>query len=240
MTVAALDIQGVGHRFGTVAALDDVSFHVAPGTFTALLGVNGAGKTTLFNLVTRLYSNREGRIVVQGHDLRRSSGRALATMGLVFQSRSMDNDLTVRQNLVYHGALHGLTRRQIVARAEVLLQQVDMVRVLDRKVSTLSGGEARRVEIARALSHQPTLLLCDEATVGLDVKSRRDIVAYLHARAAAENIGILWATHLIDEIDDDDPVVVLHRGKVLARGPAREIAGGGDLASSFLALTAPS
>ncbi len=232
-----LDVDGVGHRFGTVMALDDVSFTVEAGTFTALLGINGAGKTTLFNLVTRLYANREGRIRVQGHDLRHEPHRALATMGLVFQSRSLDATLTVRQNFVYHGALHGIPPRRTLERATALLEQVGMTEVLDRKVNTLSGGQARRVEIARAMTHRPTVLLCDEATAGLDVKSRRAIVTHLHERTRAEGIGVLWATHLIDEIEPDDPVVVLHRGKVRARATARALAGESDLASAFLALT---
>ena len=163
-----LDVDGVGHRFGTVVALDDVSFTVEAGTFTALLGINGAGKTTLFNLVTRLYANREGRIRVQGHDLRDAPHRALATMGLVFQNRSLDATLTVRQNFVYHGALHGISPRRTLARAAALLEQVGMTEVLDRRVNTLSGGQARRVEIARAMTHRPTVLLCDEATAGLE------------------------------------------------------------------------
>ncbi len=240
VTVAALEVEGVGHRFGGLAALDDVSFRVEPGSFTALLGVNGAGKTTLFNLVTRLYANRSGRIAVRGHDLRRTPRKALATMGLVFQSRSLDNDLTVRQNFVYHGALHGMSARRTLARADALLERAGVADVIDRKVRTLSGGQARRVEIARAMTHEPSLVLCDEATVGLDVKSRRDIVAHLHDRAAADGIGVLWATHLIEEIGPDDPVVVLHRGKVLARGTGREIVegqGAEDLAGAFLALT---
>ena len=140
MSIPALDIEAVGHRYGTLTALDDISFQVAPGTFTALLGVNGAGKTTLFNLVTRLYDNRRGRITVHGHDLRKAAGKALATMGLVFQSRSLDNDLTVRQNFVYHGALHGLPAHRILERTASLLEQVGMTDMMNRKVATLSGG----------------------------------------------------------------------------------------------------
>lgn len=117
----ALDIQGVSHRFGAVEALRDVSFTVRPGSFCALLGINGAGKTTLFSLVTRLYDSTSGRIAVAGFDARRQPGRALSRLGVVFQSRALDGDLTLRQNLAYHAALHGIRRRDALPRiAEVL------------------------------------------------------------------------------------------------------------------------
>ena len=237
MTAPALEVEKLDHKFGAAIALDGVSLKVEAGSFTALLGINGAGKTTLFNLVTRLYENRSGRIAVFGNDLRRAPRRALARLGIVFQTRSLDNDLTVRQNLVYQGRLHGMTRQRCLARAEALLDRVGMAGFDGRKVATLSGGQARRVEIARALLHEPALLLCDEATVGLDVASRTDIVAHMHALAAEEGVGVLWATHLIDEIGMDDPVVVLHKGRVLASARAAEIAGGGDLSTAFLSLT---
>ena len=108
---AALQIDHVSHNFGAVQALDDVSLTVPRGGFTALLGVNGAGKTTLFSLVTRLYNNRSGMIRVAGHDLRREPSQALARLGVVFQSRAMDADLTIRQNLIYHASLHGIPGR---------------------------------------------------------------------------------------------------------------------------------
>lgn len=233
----ALRIEVVSHSFGSRRALDDVSLEVPRGRFTALLGVNGAGKTTLFNLVTRLYANRRGRILVCGHDVQQHPREALARMGVVFQSRSLDGTLSVRQNFLYQGALHGLPRREVLRRGEEALARMSLSALFDRKVATLSGGEARRVEIARALLHRPALLLCDEATVGLDVRSRADIVADMHRLARDEGAGILWATHLIDEIAPDDPVVVLHQGRVLARGAASEIAGEGGLSETFLALT---
>lgn len=235
---AALSVDGVSHRFGAKMALEDVSLTVATGSFTTLLGVNGAGKTTLFNLITRLYGARVGEIQVCGHDLRRYPRQALAHMGTVFQSPSLDRALTVRQNLYYHGALHGLGPAATLAAGRAMLDRLGIADLLDRRVATLSGGQARRVEIARALLHRPTLLLCDEATVGLDVKARQDIVAYLHAETAAGRLGVLWATHLTEEVALDDPVVILHQGQVKARGYARMLAPDGDLAAAFLTLTA--
>lgn len=233
----ALAIAGVSHRFGKAMALDDVSLTVPAGRFVALLGVNGAGKTTLFSLVTRLYDNVSGTIRVCGHDIRRDPGPALARIGVVFQSRALDANLTLAQNLAYHGALHGLSRAQTRARTQTLLTRIGLIERLHDEVGKLSGGQVRRVEIARALIHAPRLLLLDEATVGLDIAARRDVVALVRELVAEEGVGVLWATHLFDEVEGADAVVVLHRGRVLASGTAAEVAGGRPLGAAFLEMT---
>ena len=233
----ALSVQVVSHNFGVHRAVDDVSFDVPAGRFVALLGVNGAGKSTLFNLITRLYSTRAGQIAVCGHDMQTAPRDALTSLGVVFQSRSLDNALSAAENIIYQAALHGIGRREALKRGEAALARVGLADLMGRKIAALSGGQARRVEIARALLHRPRLLLCDEATVGLDVKSRTDIVADMHAMAAEDGVGVLWATHLVDEIRADDQVIVLHKGKVLADRTAADIAGGGALSDAFLAMT---
>ena len=232
---AALEIDRVSHSFGGVPALSEVSLRVPRGSFTALLGVNGAGKTTLFSLITRLYDNTSGRISVAGHDLRRQPGAALARLGVVFQSRALDADLTVAQNLTYHAALHGIPRRAAMIRAAEVLAQVGLSDRLHDRVSALSGGQSRRAEIARALIHRPEILLLDEATVGLDVKSRAEVVA-LTRDLTAQGVSALWATHILDEIRPQDGLVILHQGRVLAAGEAGQI-GQGDLMRRFLDLT---
>ncbi|MEO0820356.1 MAG: ATP-binding cassette domain-containing protein [Pseudomonadota bacterium] len=233
----ALSVQDLSHSFGARKALDAVSLEVPEGAFTALLGVNGAGKTTLFNLVTRLYDNRSGRIAVCGHDVRRAPREALARLGMVFQSRALDANLTVAQNFAYQGALHGMARGEAAERGAALMGRMGLGERLGDKVRGLSGGQARRAEIAAALLHRPRLVLCDEATVGLDVAARRDMVADIHRLAAEEGVGVLWATHLIDEILPEDRVVVLHEGRVLRSRTAAGIAGDGGLAEAFLAMT---
>ncbi|MFC0201345.1 ATP-binding cassette domain-containing protein [Paracoccus rhizosphaerae] len=234
---AALEIDHVSHSFGAVQALRDVSLTVPKGGFTALLGVNGAGKTTLFSLITRLYNNRSGTIRVGGHDLRREPSQALARLGVVFQSRAMDADLTIRQNLMYHASLHGIPGRRARPRIDQVLAQVDLADRADARVTALSGGQSRRAEIARALLHRPELLLLDEATVGLDVKSRAEVLALTRRLIADENVSALWATHIMDEIEPGDDLVVLHRGQVLRQGSAADIAGGDGLTQAFLDLT---
>lgn len=238
-TRPALLVRNVSHSFGATRALEDVSLTVPRGGFTALLGVNGAGKSTLFNLVTRLYANRSGAIEVAGHDLRRQPTQALRRLGVVFQSRALDADLTVQQNLMYHAALHGIARAEARPRVAEVLAQVDLDDRAGARVSALSGGQVRRAEIARALIHAPELLLLDEATVGLDVKSRAEVLALTRRLIAEHQVSALWATHILDEIDPSDGLVILHRGRVLFTGTAGEAAAaaGGDLTRAFLDLT---
>lgn len=214
----ALVVSGVSHRFGDYQALDDVSLSVAKGVFTVLLGLNGAGKSTLFALITRLYDNVTGEIRILGHDVRRRPTDALQHLGVVFQSKTLDSDLSLTQNLLYHAALHGLSRREAKKRTLEALKVVGLSDRGDEKVRNLSGGQARRVEIARCLLHKPGCLLLDEATVGLDIGSRESVLQIVRQLVQREGLGVLWATHLIDEIRPTDQVVLLHRGKVLYRG----------------------
>ncbi|PNG27939.1 ABC transporter ATP-binding protein [Methylocella silvestris] len=237
---AALKIDRVSHFYGKRKALDDVSFEVRPASFTVLLGLNGAGKSTLFSLITRLFGVRSGAISIFGFDVARTPGEALRRLGVVFQARTLDLDLSIAQNLAYHAALHGIGDATAKARAADVLAKVDMLDRLNDKARALSGGQMRRVEIARALLHRPRMLLLDEPTVGLDIKARADILAHVRNLVATEGIGVLWATHLIDEILPGDNVVVLHRGKLLDAGKVEEVcarAGSPDMTAAFNRLT---
>ena len=238
--IPALSIGGVSHSYGTRRALIEVSFTVAPASFTALLGLNGAGKSTLFALVTRLFGIQTGRISIFGHDIGRAPSEALRLLGVVFQSRTLDLDLTVTQNLLYHAALHGIARREARVRSDEVLARIGLADRAGGRVRDLSGGQMRRLEIARALLHRPRLLLLDEATVGLDVKARADILDHVRQLVTEQGIGVLWATHLFDEIMPGDDLVVLHQGRVLANGPVGDIvadAGTHDINSAFMRLT---
>lgn len=237
--LVALDVSGVRHSYGLKQVLTEVSFSIAIGRFSVLLGLNGAGKTTLFSLVSHLYNTHHGSISIFGHDISRDPGEALRRLGIVFQARTLDLDLTVYQNLSYHASLHGIARGAARERIETLLGQVGMASRLHDKARSLSGGQMRRIEIARSLLHRPSLLLLDEATVGLDIQSRSEILAIIRELVATEGISVLWATHLIDEVGDDDDVVVLDSGRVLARGRVEELIrsmGAGTIREAFAAL----
>jgi len=236
----ALEVKGVAFAYGKKKALNEVSFEVPQGACTMLLGPNGAGKSTLFSLITQLYNSPSGHIRIGGHDLRQHPLKALGELGVVFQQSTLDLDLTVRQNLLYHAALHGLSTAVAEARIkEELLRQG----ILDRaheKVRQLNGGHRRRVEIARALLHKPHLLLLDEPTVGLDVPSRKALVEHIHKLSHSGQLAVLWATHLIDEIDPTDHLVVLHQGTVRATGTVASILSATDkstISEAFDGLT---
>jgi ABC-2 type transport system ATP-binding protein len=240
---AALEAAGVSYSYGKRKALDDVHFSISPGSFAVLLGLNGAGKSTLFSLITRLYSLQNGTIRIFGFDVNRAPSEALRRLGAVFQPRTLDLELTVMQNLIYHAALHGMPSREAKLRATAVLDMVAMSGRADDKARNLSGGQIRRVEIARALLHAPRMLLLDEPTAGLDIKARADILRHVRELVAHEGMAVLWATHLIDEIEPEDDVVVLHEGRVLERGKAREIsarAGAAGIGAAFAALTGAS
>ena len=236
----ALEVDRVSHRYGARVALNDVTLTVAPSSFTVLLGLNGAGKSTLFSLITRLYAIRSGRIRIFGHDVADEAGAALSKLGVVFQSRALDVDISVRQNLMYHAALHGIASKRAGELIAEVLDRVDMADRSADRVGNLSIGQMRRIEIARALLHKPRLLLLDEPTVGLDIKARADILDHVRRLSIDDGIGVLWATHLIDEAGAGDDVVVLHKGSVLAHGAAGDVVnrtGGADLRDAFTRLT---
>lgn len=214
----ALSVEDLSFAYGAKKALDHVSFNVEAGECTILLGPNGAGKSTLFSLITRLYDSREGKIALCGFDLKHNSGQALERLGVVFQQTTLDPDLSVSQNLRYHAALHGIGRKAADLRIQEELERLNMYERKDEKVRLLNGGHKRRVEIARALMHKPMILLLDEPTVGLDMPSRQAIVEHVHRLVKEQNLAVLWATHLIDEIADDDSLVVLHKGQIKAKG----------------------
>lgn len=240
MAPYALEVEGVSHSYGARKALDDVSLTVAPGQFAVLLGLNGAGKSTLFSLITRLFAARSGRISIFGCDIGAAPGEALRRIGVVFQARTLDLDLSVMQNMMYHAALHGIGPAEARRRGMAVLERVGLAERATEKARVLSGGQMRRVEIARALLHGPRLLLLDEPTVGLDVAARAEILAQVRQLVAEEKIGVLWTTHLMDEVQADDEAVVLHQGRALAASSAADIiaqTGAADMAGAFAALT---
>lgn len=235
---AGIAVSRVSHAYGKKQALAEVEFTASKGRFTALLGPNGAGKSTLFSLLTRLFAARDGRIFIDGIDLAAQPRQALSRIGVVFQQPTLDLDLTVRRNLRYFAALQGLWGSEAERRIDAALERLDMAERSGERARDLNGGHRRRTEIARALLHGPSVLLLDEPTVGLDAASRASITEHVHELCADQDISVLWATHLVDEVRSDDHLVILHQGRVLAENDAGTIADGAPLAERFLALTA--
>ena len=236
----ALEVRGLVKSYGPLKALDDVTLAVAEGEFVGLLGPNGAGKTTLFQILSGLFVADGGSVHVLGHDIRHSATAALAGIGVVFQQPTLDLDLSVLANLRFSARLHGMPRARRRERIEAELQRLGLADRADALARTLSGGNRRRVELARALVHEPSVLLMDEATVGLDPASRRQLLDYVLELRRERGVGVLWATHLVDEVERADRVVILHRGRVLDAGAPDEIVARAEATSigeAFLAMT---
>ena len=219
----ALVCREVKKSFGPTQALAGVSLHVAPGELVALLGPNGAGKSTLFQILTGLFVADGGQVEVLGTDMGRNPVAALSGLGVVFQQMALDLNLSVRSNLRFHADLHGLSRRESAARIGQLLAHFSLGDLADRPTRSLSGGNRRKVELLRALLHEPRLLLMDEATVGLDPASRTQLLDEVVLLTKMRGLGVLWATHLVTEAEIANRIVVLDKGRVLFDG------GGGEL-----------
>lgn len=235
-----LSIAGVSHHYGAKQALNDVSFDVEKGSFALLLGPNGAGKSTLYTLLTQLLPLQAGRIAIAGHDVSTAPRAALAGLGIVFQAQTLDLDLTVEQNLRYFARLRGMSGKDASRRIDAQLERLSLNDRRGDRVRALNGGHRRRLEIARALLHQPQVLLLDEPTVGLDIPTRQRIVDDVHDLASDGQATVLWATHLIDEARAGDRIVLLHQGAVRTQGEARALLDEhdcDDLATLFNQLT---
>lgn len=236
----SLEVEQLSFAYGQKVVLNELRFSLKAGECGMLLGPNGAGKSTLFSLITNLYRAGQGQVLIGGLDISKKPAQALANLGVVFQQTTLDLNLTVLQNLHYHAALHGIGRKEAAARIQQELERQQMFERRHEKVSLLNGGHRRRLEIARALLHKPSLLLLDEPTVGLDVPSRNSLVEYIHSLCQEQGIAVLWATHLIDEIYPTDKIIVLSNGEIKSQGSADEIChqlACVDIASAFKQLT---
>lgn len=240
MSQVVLSASGLHKSYGARRALDGVSLQLQRGQRLALLGPNGAGKSTLLQLLTGLFTPDQGEIIVLGHDMRRAAPQALAGLGVVFQQASLDLDLSVQANLRFHTDLHGLPARVAEARIAQGLQDLGLSADHARACRELSGGTRRKVELLRAMLHQPAVLLMDEATVGLDPASRQQLLQAVQALQGSQGVAVLWATHLVEEIVGADGVLVLHQGRVRHQGSVDSLlsqTGADSLQAAFLALT---
>jgi ABC-2 type transport system ATP-binding protein len=195
-------------------ALKGVSLSLAAGEMCALLGPNGAGKSTLLQLLTGLFSPDQGQITVLGHDMQTQPARALRGLGVVFQQSALDMDLPVLSNLLFHTDLHGIPRNTARRRIDEALASMGIGDQAKAAVRSLSGGTRRKVELVRALLHEPQVLLMDEATVGLDPSSRQQLLDTVRALCRERGMAVLWATHLIEEAQVADRLMLLHQGTV--------------------------
>ncbi len=223
IAATALRVDSVSKRYGRTLALDDVSFAVSRRSLFALLGPNGAGKTTLMHILCTLLRPDAGKAFVAGIDTGAQPLAARRKLGIVFQEPSLDDRLSVRENLELHGLVYGVPRKIRRQRIDALMALVELTDWADKTARTLSSGMKRRLEIARALIHDSEILLLDEPTVGLDAQTRERIWLYIRELQREREITVLVTTHYIEEVEACDQVCVIDRGKVLANGSPAEL-----------------
>jgi ABC-2 type transport system ATP-binding protein len=226
-----IQVENLTHRYGERTALLNVNFEVAPGEIFGLLGPNGGGKSTLFRILSTMMAPTEGRAVIGGCDVVRDRAAVRRQVGVVFQTQSLDKALTVEENLRAQGHLHGLSGALLRERMEHAMTQLGLEDRRKDLVEKLSGGLRRRVEIDKALLHRPPVLLMDEASTGLDPAARRDLTRHIERLRDQEGVTILLTTHVLEEADRCNRLVLLHRGQVVTEGSPQALRAriGGDV-----------
>ena len=212
-------IENLSHTYdGKVEALKDLTLELQSNSVTALLGPNGAGKSTLFKVLAGLIQPTTGRIEIDGLVWDRYNAEPLSHIGFVFQDPTIDRMRSGRANLTYAARLQGLAKRHFQSRIDELVNAFEMGEFVERPVGSLSGGQRRRLEIARALIHRPSWLFLDEPSTGLDIDNRLRLSEHLHDLAETEKCGVLWCTHIPDELRPDDNVIIMNRGQQVFSG----------------------
>ncbi|MFM7735051.1 MAG: ATP-binding cassette domain-containing protein [Alphaproteobacteria bacterium] len=211
-----LEVEGLSFAYGDHVALDGLSFAVRRGEIFGLLGPNGGGKTTLFRILATLLAPRSGTARVGGRDVAREPQAVREHIGVVFQAPSLDGKLTVRENMRHQGHLYGMSGAALEARVDKMLDRVAMHAREGDRVEALSGGMKRRVDLAKGLMHRPALVLLDEPTTGLDPGARIDLWDYLAAARAEDGLSILVTTHLMEDADRCDRLLIIDRGRIVA------------------------
>ena len=239
--MAIIRAQGLKKRFGDFAAVDDVSFEVAPGEIFAFLGPNGAGKTTTIKMLTTLLKPSGGTVMLDGLDPSHHASEARKRFGIVFQDPSLDGDLTAYENMDIHGVLYHVPRKVRRERIEMLMRLFELWERRNSKVREFSGGMKRRLEIARGFLHTPKILFLDEPTLGLDPQSRNQLWTHVRNLNESEKVTVFLTTHYMDEADRvAHRIAIIDHGKIVAQGTAAELklqTGAADLEGAFLALT---
>lgn len=212
-----LKVNELSYYHGKKCALDSLSFSLSPG-LTILLGPNGAGKSTLYSLLTGINRIQSGQIEFGELNLTQHRLKVMSQLGVVFQQSTLDLDLTIAQNLTYFAALQGISGEQGLDNIAEVLNALELKHRLNEKVRHLNGGHRRRVEIARCLIHSPHYLFLDEPTVGLDIGSRQIIMNFVREWVKSRTLTVLWATHLLEEVHEHDPLLLLSKGKLQGTG----------------------
>ncbi len=218
-----IQIDRLSKSFGDVKAVQDLSFGVREGELFAFLGINGAGKSTTINIMCGQLSKDSGSVIIDGHDLDKDLDSIKRKLGVVFQSSVLDSALSVYDNLQSRAALYGIVGKAFKDRLSVLAEMLDFGDILKRTVGKLSGGQRRRIDIARALFHDPKILILDEPTTGLDPQTRKTLWNVISDLRRNENMTVFLTTHYMEEASEADHVVILDSGKIAAEGTPNDL-----------------
>lgn len=218
-----IEVKNLNKHFGEVKAVQDLSFHVKPGELFAFLGVNGAGKSTTISIMCGQLLKDSGTVTIGGQELDKGIADITRRLGVVFQNSVLDQPLSVKANLQSRAALYGITGEDFNKRLAELAELLDFKNILNRTVGKLSGGQRRRIDIARALLHRPEILILDEPTTGLDPQTRKLLWDVVQSLRKHENMTVFLTTHYMEEAADADYVVILDSGKIVAEGTPLEL-----------------
>lgn len=218
-----IEIKNLSHSYGKVEAVKDLSFSVREGELFAFLGVNGAGKSTTINIICAALEKKSGQVTIDGHDLDTETDAIRASIGVVFQSSVLDKSLSVYENLKNRAALYGIYGKDFEKRLAELRAMLELDELLNRTLGKLSGGQRRRIDIARALIHKPKILILDEPTTGLDPQTRKMLWGVISDLRRDEGLTVLLTTHYMEEAADADYIVVIDAGRIVAEGTPLEL-----------------
>ena len=213
-----IKISHLNKSYKDVKAVNDLSFTVNRGELFAFLGVNGAGKSTTIHIICSQLSKDSGEVIIDGHNLDTQKESIKRKLGVVFQNSVLDKDLSVYDNLLYRGSLYGLSKKECQKRIETLSIQLQFKDYLNRSLSKLSGGQKRRIDVARALIHDPEILILDEPTTGLDPQTRNVLWSFIEYLRKEKGMTLFLTTHYMEEAASADSVVILDHGQIVASG----------------------
>lgn len=218
-----IEIKNLSHSYGKVEAVRDLSFSVREGELFAFLGVNGAGKSTTINIICAALEKKAGQVTIDGHDLDTEADEIRASIGVVFQGSVLDKSVSVYENLKSRAALYGIYGQDFEKRLAELCSMLELDGLLKRTLGKLSGGQRRRIDIARALIHKPKILILDEPTTGLDPQTRKMLWGVISDLRREEGLTVLLTTHYMEEAADADYIVIIDAGKIVAEGTPLEL-----------------
>ncbi len=218
-----LQIEHLSKSYGDLKAVDDISLKVKKGSLFSFLGMNGAGKSTTINIICSILKKDSGKIYVNGYDLDKDVNKIKEEIGIVFQNSVLDNDLTVYQNLKVRASFYGFSKKEEKEKINNIVNLLQLNDILDKPINKLSGGQKRRVDIARSMIHNPKLLILDEPTTGLDPKTRLMVWNLINEIRNKTGMNVFLTTHYMEEAEESTYIVIMNKGKIISEGTPLEL-----------------